>query len=186
MRIGSGIRLGYHDNYVVDGEKQRIILAALATPADVMENVPMHDLLWRVCFRRKIWPHSVTDDAKGGTSENVVAIEDAGIRAYVPLTGFEHRSALFGRDVLIYDPERGQYCSPQGHPLPLARSKRTEAAVVYRADPVICNACPVKPKFIASDPGRTIQRSRYEADLENVRSCRITEPYKKAIRKRQV
>jgi hypothetical protein len=31
-------RLGYHDHYVVDGGKRRIILAALVTPADVMEN----------------------------------------------------------------------------------------------------------------------------------------------------
>ena len=32
------IRLGYHDHYVVDGGKRRIILAALVTPADVMES----------------------------------------------------------------------------------------------------------------------------------------------------
>ena len=30
------IRLGYHDHYVVDGGKQRIILAALVTPSSVM------------------------------------------------------------------------------------------------------------------------------------------------------
>src|SRR4051812_12624831 len=40
-------RLGYHDHYVVDRGKRRIILAALVTPADVMENQPMLDLLWR-------------------------------------------------------------------------------------------------------------------------------------------
>ena len=38
-------RLGYHDHIVVDGGKRRIILAALVTPADVMENQPMLDLL---------------------------------------------------------------------------------------------------------------------------------------------
>jgi transposase len=42
------IRLGYHDHYVVDGGKRRIILAALVTPADVMEGQAMRDLLWRV------------------------------------------------------------------------------------------------------------------------------------------
>jgi hypothetical protein len=45
--------LGYHDHYAVDGDKRRIILAALVTPADVMENQPMLDSLWRVRFRRK-------------------------------------------------------------------------------------------------------------------------------------
>jgi hypothetical protein len=137
MRTKSGTALGYHDHCVVDGGKARIILAALVTPADVVEHVPLRDLFWRVCFRRKLRPHQLTGDTTYGT-----AIENAGIRAYVPL---EHRSALFGRDVFTFDAERDQYCCPQGHPLPLARSKRTEG-VVYRADAVICNACPVKAK----------------------------------------
>jgi transposase len=180
------IRLGYHDHYVVDGGKRRIILAALVTPADVMESQAMRDLLWRVCFRQKIWPHQVTGDAKYGTTENIVALEDAGIRAYVPLTNFAHRSALCGRDMFTYDPERDQYCCPQGHPLPLARSKRTEGVMVYRAEAGICNACPVKERCTTSDRGRTIQRSIYEAYLDKVRGYHTTEPYQKAIRKRQV
>jgi transposase len=180
------IRLGYHDHYVVDGGKARVILAALVAPADVMESQAMRDLLWRVCFRRQLRPHHVTGDAKYGTIENVVAVEDAGIRAYVPLTDFEHRSALFGRDVFTYDAERDHYCCPQGHLLPLVRSKRTEGVVVYRGDAAICNACPVKAKCTTSDRGRTIQRSIYEAYLEKVRGYHTTEAYKKAIRKRQV
>lgn len=38
------IRLGYHDHYVVDGGKSRVILAALVTPADVMESKAMREL----------------------------------------------------------------------------------------------------------------------------------------------
>ena len=63
MQTRNGTALGYHDHYVVDGGKARIILAALVTPADVMENVPLRDLLWRVCFRRKLRPRHVTGDA---------------------------------------------------------------------------------------------------------------------------
>jgi len=37
LKGGGPTVLGYHDHYVVDGGKQRIILAALVTPADVME-----------------------------------------------------------------------------------------------------------------------------------------------------
>lgn len=180
------IRLGYHDHYVVDGGKRRIILAALVTPADVMENQAMGDLLWRVCFRRKIWPHQVTGDAKYGTTKNIIAVEDAGIRAYVPLTDFEHRSDFYGRDAFSYDPERDQYCCPQDHPLPLARSKRTEGVVVYRGDPAVCNVCSVKAQCTTSDRGCTIQRSIYGAYLDKVRGYHTTEAYKKAIRKRQV
>ena len=62
MRTGAGAGLGDHDHDVVDGGTARIILAALVTPADVMENVPRRDLLWRVCFRRTLRPRQVTGD----------------------------------------------------------------------------------------------------------------------------
>ena len=178
--------LGYHDHYVVDGGKRRIILAALVTPADVMENQAMRDLLWRVCFRRKIWPHQVTGDAKYGTTENIVAIEDAGIRAYLPLTDFEHRTGLFGRDAFAYEADQDRYRCPEHHPLARERVKATEGVVVYRADAAICNACPVKAKCTTSDRGRIVHRSLYADYLEKVRGYHTTEAYKKAIRKRQV
>jgi transposase len=180
------IRLGYHDHYVVDGGKRRVILAALVTPADVMESQAMRDLLWRVCFRRKIWPHQVTGDAKYGTTENIVAVEDAGIRAYVPLTDFAHRNDFYGQDDFVFDPERDEYCCPQGHPLRRYAVKRTEGAVAYRGEAAVCNACPVKAQCTTSDHGRKVQRSFYVDYLEKVRAYHATEPYKKAIRKRQV
>ncbi len=46
---------------MVDGEKARIILAALVTPSEVMENQPVLDLLWRVRFRWKLWPRQFTE-----------------------------------------------------------------------------------------------------------------------------
>ena len=78
-------RLGYLTHYVVDGGKARVILDALVTPAEVTENLPMLDLLFRSCFRWRLRPHSVTGDAAYGTTENMAAIEKAGIRAYTVL-----------------------------------------------------------------------------------------------------
>ena len=48
---GGGSRLGYHTHYVVDGGKARIILQALVTPSEVMENQPVLDLIFRACAR---------------------------------------------------------------------------------------------------------------------------------------
>ena len=186
LRTGSSTALDSHDQYVVDGGKRRIILAALVTPADVMENVPLRDLLWRVCFRRRIWPHHVTGDAKYGTTENIVAIEDAGIRAYLPLTDFAHRTGFYGHDDFIFDSERDGYRCPQDHPLRRYAVKRTEGVVAYRGEVAICNACPVKAKCTTSDHGRKVQRSFYIDYLEKIRGYHQTEAYKKAIRKRQV
>jgi len=61
MLMGEGeAKLGYQTHYVVDGGNARIVLAALVTPYEVSENRPMLDLLWRSCFRWRIWPHHVT------------------------------------------------------------------------------------------------------------------------------
>jgi transposase len=187
MRTKGGTSLGYHDHYVVDGGKRRIILAALVTPADVMENVPMRDLLWRVCFRRKLWPHHVTGDTTYGTTENIVAVEDAGIRAYVPLPDFgSRRPAFFAQTDFTYNPERDAYRCPQHHPLKRDTAKYREEVVVYRAQAATCNACPVKAQCTESAHGRIVHRSFYADYLEKVRGYHLTEAYQKAMRKRQV
>lgn len=105
MRHGAGrLHLGYQTHYVVDGGKQRMILAALVTPAEVMENQPMRDLLWHVRFRWRLRPRQVTGDTKYGTLENMKAIEDAGMRAYIPLFNRDNEhGAYYGSSKFIYD-----------------------------------------------------------------------------------
>lgn len=75
MLSKDGAHLGYQTHYVADGGKARIILFALVAPAEVMENQPMLDLIFRTCFRWKLRPRQVTGDRKYGTEENIVALE---------------------------------------------------------------------------------------------------------------
>ena len=186
MRSGTETALGYHDHYVVDGGKARIVLAALVTPADVMENVPLRDLLWRVCFRRKLRPEQVTGDTTYGTVENIVAVEDAGIRAFFPLPDFDRRTPFFGKGAFTYDAARDEYRCPQGQPLSRRKTKYTEQEVLYRADAAVCNACLRKAECTASDHGRIVHRSFYADYLDTVRGYHITDIYQKAMRKRKV
>jgi hypothetical protein len=68
MRLkAGGVHLGYHTHSVVDGGKSRIIMAVLTVPGEVMDNQPMLDLLWHVCFRWKVRPKQVVGDTKYGT-----------------------------------------------------------------------------------------------------------------------
>jgi hypothetical protein len=151
-----------------------------------MENVPLQDLLWRVCFRRKLWPHQVTGDTTYGTAENIVALEDAGIHAFFPLPDFDARTPFFGKGKFVYDGSVDAYRCPQGQLLPRRTTKHTEDTIVYRANAAICNACPVKPRCTASDHGRMIHRAVSEDYLDRVRGYHATEAYAKAMRKRQV
>jgi len=179
-------RLGYHAHYVVDGGKARVILAALVTPAEVMENQPMLDLLWRTVFRWRARPRQVTGDATYGTKENIAAIEGADIRAYLSMADFEKLTPYFGSSRFLYDPEQDLYRCPQGEPLRFYTHSYTLALTKYRAKPETCNACSLKPKCTPSDRGRIVSRSFEEAYLERVRAYLETEPYRKALRKRKV
>ena len=129
--------LGYHDHYVVDGGQaphhpggprdagRRHGERADARPA-VAGLLPPEDLR----------PHHVTGDTTYGTIENIVAIEDAGIRAYVPLPDLgSRRPPFFAQADFTYDAERDEYRCPQHHPLERETAKYSEEVVVYRAGP---------------------------------------------------
>ncbi len=177
---------GYHLHYAIDGGKARVILAALVTPAEVMENTPMLDLLWHARFRWRLWPHHVTGDTKYGTWHNIAAVEREGIRAYVPLKDYETRSPYFPKSRFSYDAERDVYVCPQGESLRRVGFFRNIRVIRYIGWPKVCNACPVKDQCTPGKSGRKIERSFDEEDVERVRAYHETEPYKKAMRKRQV
>ncbi len=187
MRLkGGGTHLGYHTHYVVDGGKARIILQVLVTPSEVMDNQPMRDLIFRTRFRWKLRPRHVTGDTKYGTIENIKALEDAGIRAYVPLPDWEHQRPYFGPAQFTYDAEHDRYICPNGQLLHLTRMEYTGQKAEYSAEAATCNACPLKAQCTPSDQGRQVHRSFHASYLERVRSYHQTAAYQKAMRKRKV
>ena len=189
MPHGDGrTRLGYQDHYVVDGGKARIILTALVTPAEVQENQPALDLLWRARFRWKLRPRQVTGDTKYGTVENIVAIERAAHPRLRPAVG--GRPA--GRDV-------------RGAGLPLRRGERDVYRCPGGADPALPLAVRDHAAAHLRSTGRGLRRVRAPGPvhhvaagtahrpqpatrtyLDRVRGYHATEPYAKAMRKRQV
>ena len=74
----------------------------MVAPAEVQENQPALDLLWRTRFRWKLRPRHVTGDTKYGTVENIAAIEREGICAYFPLSAVGQRAERFGEHDFIY------------------------------------------------------------------------------------
>lgn len=179
-------RLGYHAHYVVDGGKARVILNVLVTPAEVMENQPMLDLLWRSRFRWGIRVRRVTGDSTYGTKEIVAAVEKAGISAYVTMADFEKKSPYLGKSSFTYEPEKDLYRCPQGETLRRYTHSYTERVTKYRADPQSCQTCPLKPGCTPGVGGRLLIRSFDEEILERVWAYQETESYRKALRKRKV
>lgn len=183
-------KLGYQTHYVIDGGKSRIILCALVTPGEVTENRPMLDLLWRTCFRWALRPHHVTGDGKYGTVENIAAVEEAGIRAYMALHEAGGRGGFFLKSAFTYDAERDLYHCPAEEslrPLGNAENRRSRGeTVTYRAQGSVCAACSLKPECTTNKNGRSIRRGPGDEYIDKVKAYMQTEPYKKAIRKRKV
>jgi len=188
MKASDGVpaSLGYHTHYVVDGGKARVILAALVTPASVMDNTPMLDLERWVCFRWQLFPDIAVGDTKYGTVANIVGLEQDGIHAYLPTSDFSHRNAFYPPELFQYDKQRNLYLCPQGQELPLKSRRKSEQVFVYIANAHTCNACPVKSECTSSKSGRYIFRSFFQNELERAASYRETVAYQKALRKRQV
>jgi hypothetical protein len=183
--LGGGARLGSLTHYVVDGGPARVILAALVTPADVMENTALPDLARRVCFRWRLRPARLVADSASGTAEHVRALEEAGIRAYVPLRDPRANTPFFAHRDFVYDPVRDAYTCPQGSVLSF-RGYAAARARSYRASPATCRACPVRARCTANPRGRHLRRSADEAYRERVRGYHATPGYAQAMRKRQV
>ena len=183
---GSGVRLGYHDHYVVDGGKARIILTALVTPAEVQDNQPAVDLLWRTRFRWKLHPRQVTGDTKYGTVENIVAIEAQGMRAYLPLSTAGQHADVFGAQEFRYDSVADAYHCPGDKVLRFLSQSDSTHRRIYQATAADCKVCVLRDKCTTSPRGRRISRDLDETYLDRVRGYHATEAYAKAMRRRKV
>jgi transposase len=181
-----GTRLGYQDHYVVDGGQARIILSVLVGPAEVQENQPALDLLWHARFRWKLRPRHVTGDTKYGTTPNIVAIEQERIRAYFPLSEVGHRAGKFRDADFVYDVVKDTYDCPGGQALRFLSLCQSTYRRIYAAPAGVCRSCVLRARCTTAQRGRRIGRHRDEAYLERVRGYQTTEPYAKAMRKRQV
>jgi len=186
--IGTGAvaKLGYHDHYVVDGGKARIILAALVTPADVQDNQAFLDLLDRVRFRSHLHVRRAVADSKYATGENLRALAERGIRAYMPVVDYEQSTPFFRQKDFTYDRETDTYRCPQGETLRYRGNSYTTRVRIYCAPAAGCRACPVRKRCTDSQEGRKLNRSFDEDYRERARQLQTTEAYKKALRKRQV
>lgn len=181
-----GTHLGYQDHDLVDGGRARIILTALVTPAEVQEHQPALDLLWRARFRWQRRPRQITGDTKYGTVETIAAVERERIHASVPLSDVGQRAGMFGNQDFRHDAEADVSHCPGGQTLRFLSQSDATHRRMYQAPATACTTCARRAQGPTSPRGRRISRSRDETSLDRVRGEYATEPYAKAMRKRQV
>jgi len=187
---GGSSKLGYHLHYVVDGGKARIILAALVTPASIMDHTPMLDMVRWAHFRWRIHPEIAVGDTRYGTTMNIVGLENDGLRAYLPISdygkSYSTRTGFFSKDKFQYERERDVFVCPAGHELKLYARRPSSQILQYRAKAEVCHSCPLKSQCNDSKSGRSICQSFFHEHLDRVKQYYQTEAYQRAMRKRQV
>ena len=181
-----GTRLGYQDHYVVDGGRARIILTALVAPAEVQENQPALDLLWRARFRWKLRPRQVTGDTKYGTVENIAAIEGQRIRAYFPLSAAGRRPGSFTTTDFVYDAATDTYHCPGGQRLRFLSQCETTRRRSTRRQLGPAPPAPSDRSAPRHSAGGAWGAAWRRPTLDRVRGYHATEAYAKAMRKRKV
>jgi transposase-like protein DUF772 len=100
LALRDGTRLGYQGSYLVDGGQARIILAALATPAEVPEERVAPDLLWYARARWRLRVRQATGDKAYATLEVIRLLEEQGVRAYLVLPDYDHAPPTSARGPL--------------------------------------------------------------------------------------
>lgn len=183
---GGRVKLRYRTHYLVDGGPARLILEALVTPSDVIENTLFLDLLWRACFRWKLRPKSVSGDTTYGTVDIIKAVEDAGIRAYMPLADHTPATPQVGKQAFSYDPSTDQYVCPQGAILRRVSTLYEQRISLYQAEAGHCGSCPLKAQCSKGQDGHIIRQSFDEAYVERVRSYHQTRDYQQTYEKRKM
>ena len=130
----------------------------------------------------------MTGDTTYGTTENIVALEDAGIRAYVPLPDL-------GSPPPVLRPGATSATMPSATSTAARRDSRcrgetakyTEAGGrLSRRRRDLQRLPDARRTAPTSDHGRQVHRSFYADYLDQVRGYHATEAYQKAMRKRQV
>jgi transposase len=179
-------KLGYHDHYVVDGGKARIIVGMLVTPADVQDNQAFLDLLDRARFRFHLHVRRAIADSKYSTGENLRALAERDIRAYMPIVDYQQSSPFFHQKDFTYSADNDTYRCPQGETLRLRGVDTQIRTRKYYASATTCASCPLRTQCTDSPQGRTVNRPFDEDYRERARQLQTTEAYKKALRKRQV
>ncbi len=170
----------------MDGGKARIIVGVLVTPAEVQDNQAFLDLLDRTRFRFQLPVKRAIADSKFATIDNLYALEQRGIRAYMPIVEYRKNGRFFSQHDFAYDRETDTYRCPQGETLRHSKTDYSKAIDIYEAPERACAQCPLRARCTDGMWARHVTRPFAEDMRERNRELQTTEAYKKAMRKRQV
>jgi IS5 family transposase len=168
-----GRHLAYKAHVAVSGRGGQVITAAIATTGAAADEQLLPDVIWQHRRLSRLPVPALVADAKYGTGVNYLALDQAGIPAFIPVTRFGNQhTGVWGRDHFLWLPEADAFLCAAGQRLRrhanIVRTKRVQ----YRAPKGACIACPYRPQCAPSGVERAVHRS-WAADLVEAAQARM-------------
>ena len=160
-RDGVPLAFYYKAHVGVDGGRQRILTAIEVTPGEVADEYLLDRLLKEHAGVTRRQVEEVVADTKYGTHANYIRLEEAGIRATIPPHSAMRERGEYRADHFVYEPAPDRYRCPNGQYLRRQGSSHTAGAaggIIYRGQPKVCGACPVKAVCCPTGAARTLLR----------------------------
>ena len=189
MKTTNGIKTSYNAQVAVDAEHQVIVAADVTNQAsDVEQLLPMVQQAEENTLEKV---QECSADAGYSSGENLKAMEQFGIDAYIPDREYQaqQRGKVvddFHKDSFAYDDKRDCYICVEGQKLVfshLQKRKGKEALRIYRCHD--CGPCPFFGCCTTDKSGRSISRHPYEKELRQMRRKLDSAPGKAIYGKRK-
>jgi hypothetical protein len=190
MREHGIIRPAYNCQATVDIESQIIVAADVScSPADTYELIPQLEQVQQVTGSA---PEKVLADNGYYAAQNLVELEDRGIKGYIPDQGQALAATLesrgkevperpFDKSKFAYNPDTDTYICPLGKPLE-RRTTYKSGYTIYKG--THCRDCPHKPQCSPKALGRSICRHKDEISMQHMRERMDSKEGKKLYGKR--
>jgi transposase len=183
-----GVHLAYKAHVAVDDHPARVITAAVATPAAIVDEYMLEELLAQHARRTGALPRDVVADRRYGTMEIYRYLTGLGLRATIPDRSANKRgpAGVWSIRDFTYNPDQNTYTCAAGETLAPASVRPSERMTEYKAPPGVCADCRFRAECSPTGKRRGLRRSFDRSLIDDVQRWLDTDEGRQRYRQRQV
>jgi transposase len=186
QKPGTPTDLYYSTHYSVD-RKDNVITDVLTTSADLSDSKSLQEIIKRTTERLSevgLRVKDVSADRNYCSGENLRALEEQGIRPFIPSQRHPNTTGGLQREEFRYDNQRDVYICPQGKDLVYSFTSKKNCRV-YSCQASNCLSCPMKDRCTPGKKGRRVQHSVYKEEYERLQERMNSTKGRDAMRARK-
>lgn len=183
-----GVHLAYKAHVAVDDHPARVITAAIATPAAIVDEYMLEELLGQHARRTCTLPRDVVADRRYGTMEIYRYLTAMGLRATIPdrAANKRHPGGVWSIRDFTFNEANNTYTCAAGETLSPTSVRPSERMTEYKAPPAVCGDCRFRAECSPTGKRRGLRRSFDRGLLEDVQRWLDTDEGKARYKQRQV